>query len=86
MKKEVIITFSQDCNPQLLVQFVQEANRFRSYILLQQKELQINAKGYLGILHLLNTTVGERIILSAEGADAEQALAHLSEILGSGSV
>ncbi|RXT14844.1 HPr family phosphocarrier protein [Ammoniphilus sp. CFH 90114] len=81
MKKEVKITLASHCSSECLVRFVHEANRFKSYILLHQDELEINAKGLLGILHLLNTSEGEELILSAEGMDAEQAVAHLSKIL-----
>lgn len=81
MKKQVTVTLPSHCSTERLVQFVHEANQFRSYILLHQEELQINAKGLLGILHLLRTSEGEKLMLSAEGIDADQALSHLSAIL-----
>lgn len=81
MKKQLTITLPSHCSTERLVQFVHEANQFNSYILLHQEELQINAKGLLGILHLLKTSEGEKLILSAEGTDADKALTHLSSIL-----
>ncbi|MBT2733711.1 HPr family phosphocarrier protein [Bacillus sp. ISL-7] len=81
MKKEVPVTLTQDFNHHdQLMQLVQEANRFNSYILIKYKNLQINVKSSLSI-RILMISKGEKINIYAEGNDAEQAIDHITSFL-----
>jgi phosphotransferase system HPr (HPr) family protein len=82
MKKEVSINLSQDLPIRKLREFVIEANHFGSYILIQSQRLQINAKSLLSVM-MIGEFERENIILTAEGADSEKALEHLTPLLTS---
>jgi len=58
---------------------VQTAARFQSKIHAQYGEKTANAKSLLGVLKL-GATVGATIIVRAEGEDAEQAIAALTDL------
>lgn len=81
MRKEVPFTLTQDFNQyDQLMQLVQEANRFNSYILIKYKNLQINVKSSLSI-RILMISKGEKLNIYAEGNDAEQAIDHITSFL-----
>lgn len=80
MKKEIAITLAQDLLHEQLYQFVNEANRFGSYIIIQTDRFQINAKSILGMM-VLGEMNKEEVVLSAEGTDSEQALEYLTPFL-----
>ncbi|WP_138495356.1 HPr family phosphocarrier protein [Paenibacillus pinistramenti] len=52
--------------------FVQEANKYSSEIFVEKDDKKVNAKSIMGIMSLAIST-GTEIVISAEGADAEQA-------------
>ncbi|MCL6516837.1 HPr family phosphocarrier protein [Alicyclobacillus sp.] len=60
--------------------FVQEANRYSSEIYVEKDGKSVNAKSIMGIMSLAIAN-GQEITLKAEGPDAEQAIAKLSEML-----
>lgn len=60
--------------------FIQKANDFKSSIWIEADERKINAKSLLGVLSMAIVT-GTEVTLSAEGADEEEAVKTLSDML-----
>lgn len=59
--------------------FVSTAAKFKSELMLQKGDKQINAKSIMGVLSL-GITKGTEIIISAQGTDEEEALRALVEL------
>ncbi|HEU5181366.1 MAG TPA: HPr family phosphocarrier protein [Candidatus Polarisedimenticolia bacterium] len=62
--------------------WVQVASRFTSRITLSKDGRTVDAKSILGVL-MLAASLGERLLLSAEGPDAEQAVDALAALVRS---
>ena len=62
--------------------WVQVASRFQSRLTLSKDGRTVDAKSILGVL-MLAASQGERLLLSAEGADAEQAVDALAALVRS---
>lgn len=62
--------------------FIQKANEFRSTILIEKENRKVNAKSLLGVLSL-GITKGTTIVVSAEGADEEDAVNSLCSLISS---
>jgi phosphocarrier protein len=62
--------------------WVQVASRFQSHLTLSKDGRTVDAKSILGVL-MLAASQGERLILSAEGPDAEQAVEALAALIRS---
>ena len=62
--------------------FIQKANEFRCAIWVEKDERRVNAKSLLGVLSL-GIVKGTMITLIADGADEEEAIATLSELIDS---
>lgn len=62
--------------------FIQKANEFRSTILVEKEQRKVNAKSLLGVLSL-GITKGTSIVISAEGADEEDAVNALCALISS---
>ncbi len=60
--------------------FVQVANKFESTITIIKEDQTVNGKSIMGIL-MLAAEKGARIRIIADGKDAKEAVAELSEIL-----
>jgi phosphotransferase system HPr (HPr) family protein len=56
--------------------FVQEANRYSAEIFVEKGNKKVNAKSIMGIMSLAVSS-GTDITISAEGPDAEEAVANL---------
>ncbi|WP_128896114.1 HPr family phosphocarrier protein [Longirhabdus pacifica] len=61
--------------------FVQEANKFSSDVFIEKDDKKINAKSIMGVMSLAISS-GTSITISANGADEEQAVSALLEIVG----
>ena len=61
-------------------QFVKIASRFSAEILVEKDSRDVNGKSIMGIL-MLAAPKGSRITLKISGADAQQALAALEELI-----
>ena len=62
--------------------FIQKANEFKSSIWVEKDERRVNAKSLLGVLSL-GIVKGTAITIIADGADEEEAIATLSELIDS---
>lgn len=60
--------------------FVQEANRFAADTFVEKDGKSVNAKSIMGIMSLA-IAHGQEVTIRAEGTDAEQAVARLSEMV-----
>lgn len=63
--------------------FIQKANEFKSSIWIEKEERRVNAKSLLGILSL-GIVGGTSIRIIADGADEQQAVDALVELVESG--
>lgn len=62
--------------------FIQKANEFKSSIMVEREERRVNAKSLLGVLSL-GIVKGTEITITAEGADEQEALDALCELVNS---
>ena len=63
--------------------FIQKANEFRSSIWMEKDERRVNAKSLLGVLSL-GVVQGTEINIIADGADEQEAVEALVELLANG--
>ena len=62
--------------------FIQKANEFKSSIWIEKDERRVNAKSLLGVLSL-GIVKGSTITLVADGADEQEAIDTLTELINS---
>ena len=62
--------------------FIQKANEFKSSIWVEKEERRVNAKSLLGVLSL-GIVKGTSVKLIADGADEEEAIETLSDLIAS---
>ena len=79
MKQTVDVQISEDQLDRAATTFIKAASGFSSQISITRGQHSINAKSLLGFLSLMRE--GGIVELSAEGADAEEALKTLTGIL-----
>lgn len=63
--------------------FIQKANEFKSSIWIEKEDRRVNAKSLLGILSL-GIVGGTQIRIIADGADEQEAVTALIELVDSG--
>ena len=78
--KEVIVRCESGLHNKQVTYFVQKANEFRSSVWLESENRRMNAKSLLGIMSL-GIVTGAVVTLSADGADAEDAVNALEYML-----
>ena len=78
--KEVIVRCESGLHNKQVTYFVQKANEFKSSIWLESENRRMNAKSLLGIMSL-GIVTGAVVTLSADGADAEDAVNALEPML-----
>lgn len=60
--------------------FVKTANRFQSDVFISKDRQTVNGKSIMGVL-MLAAAKGSRVIVRAEGEDAEEAMQALTELI-----
>ena len=65
--------------------FVQVASQFESSIYVEHNNKRVNAKSIMGMM-TLGLSVGEELIVSAEGTDEENAILEIEKFLGNAEV
>ena len=60
--------------------FVKTANRFQADVLISKDRQTVNGKSIMGVL-MLAAAKGSQVVVRAEGADAEEALQALTELI-----
>ncbi len=78
--KEIVVRCESGLHNRQATYFVQKANEFDSSIWLESENRKMNAKSLLGIMSM-GVVTGATVTLSAQGADAEAAVAALEELL-----
>ena len=78
--KEVIVRCESGLHNKQVTYFVQKANEFKSSIRLERENRRMNATSLLGIMSL-GIVTGAAVTLSADGADAEDAVNALEAML-----
>lgn len=81
--REVTIINSMGLHARPATFFVQNANKFKSGIWVQNGDRKVNAKSLLGVLSL-GIAKGMTVTLTADGYDEEEALADLAQLIDSG--
>ena len=82
ISKEVTINNQVGLHARPATFFIQKANEFKSSIWVEKEERRVNAKSLLGVLSL-GIVKGTAITLIADGADEEEAISTLSELIDS---
>lgn len=80
--KEVLVSHQAGLHARPATFFIQKANEFKSSIWVEKDERRVNAKSLLGVLSL-GITRGVNINIIADGADEEQAVLALVELISS---
>ena len=78
--KEVVINNQVGLHARPATFFIQKANEFKSSIWVEVENRRINAKSLLGVLSM-GITKGTTVNIIADGADEEEAVKALSEML-----
>jgi len=80
VKKEVVVRCESGLHNRQATYFVQKANEFDCGIWVESGNRRMNAKSLLGIMSL-GVVTGVTVTLVADGANAEQAVEVLAELL-----
>lgn len=80
LQQTITVQIPSDHMDHAITRFIQKANSFSSRITVSFGENRVNAKSLLGLLSM-ELQPGAALMVSADGADAAEALAALSEIL-----
>lgn len=80
IEKSITIKNRQGLHARPAALFVQIANKFDSDINVSKGKLKVNGKSIMGIM-MLEAGKGAKIILTINGADAEQAMKELESLL-----
>lgn len=83
MTRNITITNALGLNATNAPLMVQKANGFKSTILIQTEDRQVNAKSLLGVISL-GVKKGTEITLIADGADEQEALDAICKLVENG--
>ncbi|MBE0500360.1 MAG: HPr family phosphocarrier protein [Desulfuromonadales bacterium] len=83
ISKELLIVNRLGLHARAAAQLVKTANQFFSDITVKKEDEQVNAKSIMGIL-MLAAACGSRILVTADGEDAEMAMAKIEELVNDG--
>lgn len=81
--KEVVINNKVGLHARPATFFIQKANEFRSSIWIEKDDRRVNAKSLLGVLSL-GIVKGTAFNILADGADENEAISVLTELITSG--
>lgn len=80
--KEVVVQNQVGLHARPATFFIQKANEFKSTIWVEKDERKVNAKSLLGVLSL-GITKGTTIFVMADGADEQEAVTTLVNLIAS---
>ena len=80
MTKDVTINIETGLEARPVAQLVQVASQFDSKIYLEVEDKKVNAKSIMGLMSL-GLAAGEKVVISAEGEDEEQAIESIENYL-----
>ena len=82
VSKEIVVQNQVGLHARPATFFIQKANEFTSSIWISKEERKVNAKSLLGVLSL-GVTRGTAITIIADGADEEEAVKELENLVQS---
>lgn len=80
IKKEVLIQNKLGLHARPAAMFVRIANKHKSDIWVEKEGEQVNGKSIMGLM-MLAAGQGTKLLISAEGADAEGAIQELEQLI-----
>ena len=80
MTKDVTINIETGLEARPVAQLVQVASQFESKIYLEVEDKKVNAKSIMGMMSL-GLAAGEKVVISAEGEDEQQAIESIESYL-----
>lgn len=80
VSEKIQVNLSADAEARPVAVLVQKASQFESKVFIESGNKRINAKSIMGMMSL-GITQGEEVTISAEGPDAEAAVAELVKYL-----
>ena len=80
--KDVVVNNQVGLHARPATFFIQKANEFRCSIWVEKEERKVNAKSLLGVLSL-GIVKGTSITIIADGADEEDAVSALADLISS---
>lgn len=80
--KEVVVQNQVGLHARPATFFIQKANEFKSSVWVEKEERKVNAKSLLGVLSL-GIVKGTQITIMADGADEENAVTTLVQLIES---
>ena len=80
--KEVVVQNQVGLHARPATFFIQKANEFKSSVWVEKDERKVNAKSLLGVLSL-GITKGTSIVIIADGADEQEAVTTLVNLIAS---
>jgi len=80
LERSITIKNKQGLHARPAALFVQIANKYNCDITIQKGKQKINGKSIMGIM-MLEAAVGSKIIITAAGEDAEEAMRELEGLL-----
>lgn len=83
IQKKMTINSSTGLEARPVAVFVQVASQFDSSIYVEVGTKKVNAKSIMGMM-TLGLDVGESVVVSADGADEEKAIAEIEKYLAAG--
>lgn len=83
LSKEFTIVNKLGLHARPAAQFVKRATKYASSIWVEKDDEQVNGKSIMGLM-MLAAGCGAKILITAEGSDAEQAMADLGGLVESG--
>ena len=83
IQEKMTINISTGLEARPVAVFVQVASQFDSSIYVEVGTKKVNAKSIMGMM-TLGLDVGESVVVSADGADEEKAIAEIEKYLAAG--
>jgi phosphocarrier protein HPr len=80
VEKKVVVKNKQGLHARPAALFVQIANKFTSNITITKGKQEVNGKSIMGIM-MLAAGRGSRLVIKADGEDAEDAVLELEDLL-----
>lgn len=83
LEREITITNKNGMHARPAAQFVKLASQFKSEILVEKDDEQVNGKSIMGLM-MLAAAKGEKIKVSVQGADQDAAMTAIETLVRSG--
>jgi len=80
LKKNIVISNKLGLHARASAKLTQTASRFKSGVWIARNGRRVNAKSIMGVM-MLAAGKGSTVIVEAEGADSEQALAAILQLI-----